>query len=275
MWSAAIENGAELWYPISAGIVKLPRKVDGNMEMLKLLIADGTEDFRQALADALRGAYYVRTCSDGREALEQLRSYGPDVLVLDLMLPGLDGISLLQQAAAAGMCPMVLATSRFINDYVLEAVERMGVGYLMLKPCDVNATVARIADLSGRIRQPLLSRPDQKSQVSNLLLALGIPTKLRGYAYLREAVLLMAARPGQSITKELYPTVGELCGTTAMHVERSVRSAITAAWERRDERLWGLYFPPDSAGNLARPTNAAFISRLADGLLRDRNGWEE
>lgn len=241
------------------------------MEMLKLLIADGTEEFRHSLADALRGAYYVRTCCDGREALEQLRSYAPEVVVLDLMLPGLDGISLLQQAAACGIHPMVLATSRFVNDYVLEAVDRLGVGYLMLKPCDVNATVARISDLSQRIRQPVLGKPDLRTHVSNLLLALGVPAKLRGYAYLREAVLLMAARPGQSITKELYPAVGELCGTTAMHVERSARSAITAAWEHRDAQLWGLYFPPDGSGCLSRPTNAAFICRLADGLLLNQD----
>lgn len=238
------------------------------MEMLKLLIADGTEEFSQALCNALRGAYYVRTCADGREALELLRAYSPDVLVLDLMLPGLDGISLLQQAAEEGLCPMVLATSRFINDYVLEAVERVGVGYLMMKPCDVHATAARISDLSRRIRQPVLSKPDPRTQVSNLLLALGVPTKLRGYAYLREAILLMAASPGQSITKELYPAVGELCASTAMHVERSIRSAVSAAWEHRDPRLWNIYFPPDGSGCEMKPTNAAFISRLANGLFR-------
>lgn len=234
--------------------------------MRKLLIADGTEEFREALADALRGAYHVRTCWDGREALEQLRSYGPDVLVLDLMLPELDGISLLQQAAGAGLHPVVLATSRFVNDYVLESVDRLGVGYLMMKPCDVHATVARISDLSQRIRTPVIARPDPRSTVSNLLLALGIPSKLRGYAYLREAIVLMSACPGQSITKELYPAVGELCGGTAVHVERSARSAIAAAWERRDKRIWELYFPPGGDGSATRPTNAAFICRLADRL---------
>lgn len=237
------------------------------MEMLKLLIADGTEEFRHALCDALRGAYHVRACADGCEALELLRTYSPDVLVLDLMLPGLDGISLLQQAAAAGMCPMVLATSRFLNDYVLEAADRMGVGYLMRKPCDVHATAARIADLSHHIRQPVPAKPDTRTQVSNLLLALGVPTKLRGYAYLREAILLMASNPGQSITKELYPAVGELCNSTAMHVERSARSAIAAAWEHRDINLWNLYFPQSGRGCESKPTNAAFISRLANGLL--------
>jgi len=264
-----------LWYFIEAGTESRSRKVDVWMEILKLLIADGAEEFSCALRDALQGAYYVRTCADGKQALELLRSFDPDVLVLDLMLPGMDGISLLQQAVGCGICPTVLATSRFVNDYVLDAVGRLGVGYLMMKPCDVGATIARISDLSGRIRQPLVGKPDPKSHVSNLLLALGIPTKLRGYAYLREAVLQMAAKPGQSITKELYPSVGEKCAATAMHVERSCRTAIAAAWERRDKQLWGLYFPADGINCGNRPTNAAFISRLADCLLQDAHAAGE
>lgn len=236
------------------------------MEVRKLLIADGTEEFRLALADLLRGAYHIRTCRNGLEALELMRSFDPDVLVLDLMLPGLDGISLLQTAAASGMHPIVLATTRFVSDYVMESIDRLGVGYLMVKPCDVRATATRIGELTQRIKQPLPKRPDPKNHVSNMLLALGIPTKLRGYSYLREAVQVMARNPGQSITKELYPAVAMECRCAAVHVERSVRSAIAAAWEHRDEKIWRMYFQPDSNGNLQRPTNAAFISRLSDSL---------
>ena len=236
------------------------------MEPRKLLIADGNEDFRKALLDTLRGAYRIRTCQDGKTAMQLLHSFRPDILVLDLMLPELDGISLLHAACAADLRPMVLATTRFVNDYVLESVTALGVGYLMLKPCDIHATVARIRDLHRRLSPTVLSEPDPRAQISNLLLTLGIPTKLRGYAYLREAILLMARKPGQSITKELYPDVGLACSTTSVHVERSIRSAINAAWSHRDDRIWQLYFQPQSDGTLPRPTNAAFISRLADAL---------
>lgn len=237
-----------------------------HMEVRKLLIAEGTEEFRLALADALKGKYYVRSCREGNEAKELLHSFGPDILVLDLMLPGLDGISLLEQTADAGIRPMVLATTRLMSDYVVDSLERLGVGYVMLKPCDLKSTVDRITDLNQRLRQPLLTLPDPRTHVSNILLALGIPTKLRGYGYLREAVLLMARNPGQSITKELYPAVGARCSCAGTHVERSIRSAIAAAWNHRDEQIWRSYFPPDGDGNLQRPTNAAFICRLADSL---------
>lgn len=236
------------------------------MDKLRLLIAEGSEEFRMALADSLRGAYQVRQCADGNEAKSLLHGFKPDVMVLDLMLPGLDGITLLQRAADAGIRPVVLATTRFINDYVLESVDRLGVGYLMVKPCDVRAAVERLGDLSGRLRKPQSSHPDPRTQVSNLLLALGVPTKLRGYGYLREAVLLMCQDPDQSLTKELYPAVAELCGCASTHVERSIRSAIAAAWGHRDEHLWRMFFAADETGEIPRPTNGAFISRLADSM---------
>lgn len=236
------------------------------MEKLKMLIADGSEEFGDALADMVRGAYILRRSREGRETMEVISAFRPDILVLDLMLPGLDGISILRQTAAAGLQPMVLATSRYVSDYVVEAVTQLGVGYLMRKPCDVRATVARIGDLSQRLKQPLFTRPDPRTAVSNLLLTLGVPTKLRGYSYLREAVLERMRDPAQSVTKELYPTVAALCCATPVQVERSIRSAIAAAWTRRDEQLWRLYFQPDPNGQMPRPTNAAFISRLADSI---------
>ena len=236
------------------------------MDTLKLLIADGNEEFRQALARELDGAYFVRCCGDGKEALSLLRSFAPDILVLDLMLPELDGISLLQSASASGLCPMVLVTSRFFNDYVHEAMEDLGVGYMMRKPCDIPATAARIGDLSRHIRPPQVTLPDPMTHVSNLLLSLGIPTKLRGYVYLREAILMMMKDPDQPITKVLYPSVGAMCGCKGTHVERSIRSAIDTAWKQQDSRIWQLYFHAGSDGVIPRPSNAAFITRLADAL---------
>lgn len=236
------------------------------MQKPKLLIAEGSEDIRLALADLLRGAFQVKLCADGNEARKLLRQFRPEILVLDLMLPGYDGISLLQWAVGADIRPMVLATTRFANDYVVDAASRLGVGYLMRKPCDLSAMVERIRDLSERLRPPVVAAPDPETRVSNMLLALNVPTKLRGYAQLRIAVLLMAENPNQSITKMLYPEVAKQCGCESMHVERSIRSAIAAAWEKRDDNIWKLYFRPDENGQIPRPTNAAFISRLADAL---------
>lgn len=240
--------------------------------MLKLLIADTGEGFRQALSDQLRGTYRIRVCREGRETLDMLLDFKPDLVVLDMMLPGLDGISILQEAARCGLHPTVLAVTKYPSDYLVESAAKLQVAYMMVKPCDVKITAQRLQDLAEHIRQPVVVRPDPRTTISNTLLALGISTKLRGYAYLREAILEMMGNPGQSVTKELYPAVGKICDATPIQVERSIRSAIGKAWENRDEAMWRMYFRSSPAENLERPSNAVFISCIADRLAMD---WEQ
>lgn len=236
------------------------------METQKILIADGSEEFPMALAQMLRGEYHIRITCDGNHTMEVLRSYQPDILVLDLMLPGLDGISLLQATEELGLKPMVLAMTRFVSPYVMEAMARFGVGYLMMKPCDVGATLARIRDLSRRHSGPALPSPDIRTTVSNVLLRLGMPTKLRGYGCVREAILCMMREPDMSVTKELYPMVAQLCDGNTAQVERAIRGAIIAAWTTGDPKQWCQYFITAQNGQVPKPTNAEFISRIADCL---------
>lgn len=242
------------------------------MELRKLLIADANEEFRMALADQLAGTYSVRVCGDGKQALQLIHNTKYEVLVVDLMLPELDGISLLQQMAQEGICPMVLATTRFANDYVMVSAERLGVGYVMIKPCDVRATVARIRDLTEHLKPVCVSAPDSQTVVTNMLLELNVPTKLRGFACLREAVLETMRNPGQLMTKELYPKVAKICDGNAQQVERSIRSAIHAAWINRDDQVWGMYFCSNQEGYFVKPTNSEMISCLANRALLRRAG---
>lgn len=238
--------------------------------MLKLLIADGTEAFRMALAEMLRGEYTVRICQEGEETLRLLKAFRPDALVLDLMLPGLDGITLLQRTAEEGIRPVVLATTRFQSEYVLESAAQLGVGYVMIKPCDVRAAAARLRDLTQRIGPPPVTRADPRTDASNLLLRIGMPAKLKGYPCLREALVAAMNDPNQSVTKELYPAVAAICGGNAKQVEHVIRSAINTVWLRRDDKVWGQFFQPGPDGSYPRPTNAEFIFRLADWLNRSR-----
>lgn len=231
------------------------------MDTQTLLVADSNEDFQLALAEILQGHYQIRCCGTGKEALAILRKEHCDILVLDLTLPELDGISLLQAAAREGIHPMVLAVTPFINSYVLEAVNRLGIAYLMRKPCDVQATADRISDLR-RSPSPPVSGQDSRAYVTSLLLSFGICTKHDGYAYLQDAILQMADDPGQAVTKILYPSVGAVYGRKGKVVERSIRTALNAAWKHRDIQVWQQYFPP----GISRPTNTVFITRLAESL---------
>ena len=108
------------------------------MEMQKLLIADAVEEFRQALAEEFRGAYRLRVCREGRETLEMILAFKPDILVLDMMLPGLDGVSILEEVSKAGLHPTVLAVTKLPTDYVVNAAVRLGVGYLIFAPKEAN-----------------------------------------------------------------------------------------------------------------------------------------
>lgn len=242
------------------------------MEKRKLLIAESSEEIRSALLDMFRGSFQVHCCADGYEAQKLLPRFQPDVMVADVMLPGIDGISLLQWALEQGIRPRVLLTTRLASDYVMEAASRLGVGYVMLRPFDLSALAARVVDLSRSLAPAAAVSQDPNSQVSGLLLTLGVRPKLRGFACLREAVLLSIREEHMSVTKVLYPEVAKRCGCRSTHVERNIRSAIDAAWGDRDENIWRLYFTPDSAGNVARPTNADFICRLADSIRSGKAG---
>ncbi len=240
------------------------------LEKLKLLIADATEEFCLALEEQVRDSYVICCCHEGNETLRLIRFFKPHILVLDLMMPGLDGITLLQRAAEEGFSPMVLATTRFQSDYVLNTIAALGVGYVMVKPCDVKATAARLKDLCQHLKQPQASAPDHRTLVTNIMRRLGFPTKLRGYAYLREVILEEIMHPGQMVTKELYPEIGARNGASKDQVERAIRGVIKKAWLARDEQVWKLYFPPDPDGNIPRPTNGAFITQIADYVKTGR-----
>lgn len=230
--------------------------------MRKLLIADCSEDYRTALTAALSGQYQVLCCRSGTEALTLLHQEQPDILVLDLMLPELDGLTLLERSSDSGICPMVLAATPLFSDYVFSCAQRLGIEYLVRKPYAIEAIVTRIRDLSCRLKAPE-PKTDPATQVTTLLLSLDISTKHNGFAYLREAILLMAKDPAQSVTKVLYPEVARICGCNKENVERSIRTALDRAWEKQDAAQWQKYFPHAEQ----RPSNAVFISRLAEALL--------
>lgn len=245
-------------------------KEEIHLETQSILIADSSEEFRSTLTNALQGNYRIYSCRTGKEALDFLKRSLPDILIMDLMLPELDGLSLLQALAASGIHPTTLATTRLANDYVVEATTKLGVEYLMVKPCDIRAIVNRVKDLSSKRPRPSLSAPDNRTHVSNLLVSLGVSTKLRGYSYLREAILSIAVNPMQSITKELYPSIARQFSCNSAQVERSIRNAIQSAWAQRCESVWVQIFQPDGSGNIPRPSNAVFISRLADRVNLDQ-----
>ena len=235
--------------------------------MQKLLIVDAAEDFCRTLSDALKGSYIVRTCNDGDTALSLMTSFCPELLILDLTVAGIDGLSIVQMIPVEQRKPVILATTRFLSDYVLETASRIGIDYMVVKPCNIKALIARLADLTANCKNREVAHQDYKATVANLLLSLGFSTNCKGYNYLREAILVYAKDPEQMITKELYPAVAAKFGASSPQVERSMRTVIEKAWKRRDDQVWGQFFAPTADGEIEKPCNSEFISRMADVLV--------
>lgn len=226
------------------------------MDNLLILIADSNEDFLQALAHALTDRYQIHYCTYGRETLDCLRQTKPDILVLDLMLPEMDGFSILQ--ACEGLHPKVLATTSIITPYIQETAEGLGIDYIMRKPCDIYSMVMRIDDLAKH-------RYDNDSDIPSILHSMSFSPKHNGTRCLLIAAELFSGNPEQLMTKELYPEVGKRCQPriSGKQVERDIRYAIGKAWDNGNEDAWRRYFPQGE-----RPTNGELISRISEVLQK-------
>ena len=222
--------------------------------MRKLLIAENSEAFRYALERTFETEFEIRTCQDGQAVLEQLSTYRPDAMILNLTLPIKDGLTVLEEAAY--LPTATLGITHFLNDYIAQRAIALGVGYLLITPC-LSAVRSRLKDLLAN------GSPDPQSQIAALLHRLNFPAHLDGYQQLCIGIPLFSADPAQRLIKELYPVIAEQCGSKDHRVvEHSIRSAIKAAWKNRDVAAWAQYFP----GMETCPSNKVFIARLAEQI---------
>ena len=240
-----------------------------------VIIADSSEEFCAGLSAALRHSGYqiIGTATDGEQAMELLTNQTCDMLVLDLMLAKRDGISILKALAAQGSKPAVLATSGFVTDYVAAAAAGLGVRYLMLKPCDMTALVERLEEIrGGEVQRKMLQRQSAnqsiESLVTQIIHEIGVPAHIKGYQYLREAIIIAVNDMDviNAITKVLYPQVAKNFQTTPSRVERAIRHAIEVAWDRGDLDTLQRFFGYTVNSTKGKPTNSEFIALIADKL---------
>ena len=243
---------------------------------LTVLIADSAEDFCASLAAALQhtdGFQVIGTAADGEQAIRMILERKPDVLVLDLMLAKQDGISVLKAVNAMDHKPITLATSGFITEYVSTAAANLGVRYLMLKPCDMEALVERLEEIRGTNQRKTggtsnLSTSNMEALVTSIIHEIGVPAHIKGYQYLREAIILAVNDMDviNAITKVLYPQVAKTFQTTPSRVERAIRHAIEVAWDRGDLDTLQRFFGYTVSNTKGKPTNSEFIALIADKL---------
>ena len=241
-----------------------------------VLIADNSDEFCAGLTDALQraeGFQVVGTANDGEQALRMIAERTPDILVLDLMLSKKDGISILKTISGMERKPITLATSRFVTDFVAGAAANLGARYLMLKPCDMSALTERLEEIRGgeNLRYAAPRQVNQTSietMVTNIIHEIGVPAHIKGYQYLREAIIIAVEDMDviNAITKILYPQVAKTFQTTPSRVERAIRHAIEVAWDRGDLDTLQRFFGYTVSNTTGKPTNSEFIALIADKL---------
>ena len=238
---------------------------------IAVVVADANEEFRTALEQALEATgefEVVGSAPDGPTAYSLLNEYKPRLLVMDLLLPGLDGFGLLEQAEKA----TVIVSALYRDQVVAQAMDK-GVAFFMPKPCEMNSLLERLRqaaeDGSERAEDEFQSL---EREVTAVIHEVGVPAHIKGYQYVREAIVIAVQDMDviNAVTKVLYPEVARRYSTTPSRVERAVRHAIEVAWDRGDLETLQHYFGYTVNSTKGKPTNSEFIAMIADRIRLQR-----
>ncbi|MFZ5814089.1 MAG: sporulation transcription factor Spo0A [Bacillota bacterium] len=262
---------------------------------IRVLIGDDNREFCDLLreyVEAQPDMELVGLAHQGVEVLEAIKNHLPDVLILDIIMPHLDGIGVLEQLTRMidlPKRPKIIMLTAFGQENITQKVLEMGADYYVLKPFSLDVLGTRIRQLAGLSPAPPTPAPapsvtqgrpgvvlplrnrNLDNDVTTIIQEIGIPPHIKGYRYLREAILLVVNRVELlgSITKELYPTIARNHGTTPSRVERAIRHAIEVAWSRGNQEMLQNLFGHTVNRERGKPTNSEFIAMVADRVRID------
>ena len=248
---------------------------------VKILIADENQDFRRECREKLTVLGYrdIIEVTNGEEALTRIGKDHPDIVLIDIWLSKLDSIQVLKAVAAQTFLPdqrpSFIVLSMVNNQNVFYEAVESGAEYCMLKPLNYQNLHERMMRIMAKKKSsrtlssgaPTLGN-DLESQVTKVIHQIGVPAHIKGYQYLRAAII-MTVNDGDvinSVTKILYPTVARQYATTSSRVERAIRHAIEVAWDRGDVDTLNSYFGYTIQHDRGKPTNSEFIAMIADNL---------
>ena len=252
---------------------------------IKILIADENPAGRQALSNELRRAGFqnIEEAGNGEEALIKIGRYHPDVAILDVWLSKLDGIGVLRNCKSLHFGndkpPAFIVVSMVSSQSIFMEAAHAGADLCLLKPYNMESLCQHIRSLTasraagnagenGEGDKRGDGTPDIEAQVTRIIHQIGVPAHIKGYQYLRTAILLTVrdSEMINSVTKVLYPSVAKKYQTTTSRVERAIRHAIEVAWDRGDVDTLNSYFGYTIQNNRGKPTNSEFIAMIADNL---------
>jgi len=260
-----------------------------NTKNIKVVLADADKLYISSLAEFLNyqeGIEVVQYCNDGLSTFESIEINLPDVVVMDVVLPGIDGIAILERAKKLKTPPIFIVITSINKDLIARECMTLGAEYYMIKPVDFPTLADRIksinrerytnvSTLAAAVSAPASAKKaddgesiDIEILVTQIIHEVGIPAHIKGYQYLRHAIMMVIENLEiiNSITKKLYPNVAKKYNTTASRVERAIRHAIEVAWDRGDTDVLNSFFGYTIANSKGKPTNSEFIAMIADKL---------
>ena len=262
-------------------------------EKITVLISDDNNEFATTLANYLEkdeDMQVVGMAKDGEEALSIISTLKPDVVLLDVIMPHLDGVGVLEKINETKLnkYPLWVLISAVGQDKVTKQAISLGAQYYVVKPFDIEVLIKRIEELknyqvpekntnfivreakSDYIQIPKMERKEDNLEalVTNIIHEVGVPAHIKGYQYLREAIMMVVDNIDMinQITKQLYPEIAHKYKTTSSRVERAIRHAIEVAWSRGKIEATESIFGYTVNANKGKPTNSEFIAMIADKL---------
>lgn len=250
------------------------------MEKIKIAIADDNRELVGLMKDYLNAQdnmEVVDVAYNGKTCMAMLHKQAIDILLLDIIMPYLDGIAVLNamKEHEAMQNIDVIMLSAFGQESIMSQAAENGASYFIMKPFESDRLVLQINHImkarTTPVNQPV-QKPATEDRITNRMKDIGIPPHLKGYSYLKEAVLLVLEQPEMltKVTKKLYPSIATKFDTTSSRVERSIRHAIEQAWTRhRTVDHLSKIFGYSVAHLESKPTNSEFIAMVVDSLQLD------
>ena len=243
----------------------------------KILVANENNEESERILEKLstnENLFEVNIASSGKSAIDLIKANTYDLLIVDLVLPEIDGFEVIEIAKEINRKMSIIVVSALSSDIFVKKATNMGVSYFMLKPISLDVLVKRINDIFDErklVEDKSFSNKEIEEKITNIFITVGIPAHIKGYQFLREAIKLSMGNPEiiNSITKKLYPTIAEKFDTSASKVERAIRHAIEVAWNRGKIENINSVFGLTVYSNNEKPTNGEFIALVADKMLLD------
>ncbi|MCF6465883.1 sporulation transcription factor Spo0A [Clostridium sp. Cult2] len=262
------------------------------MEKRRILIVDDNREFCEILSKflSMEGEFEViGIAKDGLEALDKIVELKPDILILDIIMPHLDGLGVLEAIHNLNLekIPKIVVLSAVGQDQITQKAIELGANYYVVKPFDFKVFNKRLKQISGEDSKKQTSTKNDyiqipkatsssnmdsgislEARITNIIHEIGVPAHIKGYIYLREAIAMVIFDMELlgAVTKELYPNIAKKYKTTPSRVERAIRHAIEVAWTRGKVDTIDKIFGYTVNNNKGKPTNSEFIAMVADKL---------